>query len=120
MPTDSDEARFLKCIADPTRLRILKMLVGGEKCVGEIIQSVDREQSLVSHHLRALKDCKVIAPRQRSRKVYYRLADSRLAEMVSTIDAAMNGILAPLERRVFPQQKNPGARTILDAYIGTP
>ena len=120
MLTDGDQARFLKCIADPTRLRILKLLVGGDKYVGEIIQSLNREQSLVSHHLRALKDCNFITARQRAQKVYYRLADSRLAEMVSTIEAAMCQILAPLERSVFPPPENPGPPAVPDAHTGTP
>ncbi|MFH1775733.1 MAG: metalloregulator ArsR/SmtB family transcription factor [Chloroflexota bacterium] len=82
MSAEDDLARFLKCIGEPTRLRILKLLAGGERCAGEIVGATHREQSLVSHHLRALRECNIVAMRQEGQKVYYKLADARLAELV--------------------------------------
>ncbi|MBI4286216.1 MAG: winged helix-turn-helix transcriptional regulator [Chloroflexi bacterium] len=82
MPTEDKEARFLQCIGEPTRLRIMKLLAGGERCVGDIVSALGREQSLVSHHLRALKDCNVVITRQEAQKVYYHLASPELAEIV--------------------------------------
>jgi len=82
MTIEDNQARLLKCIGEPTRLRILKLLAGGEKCVGEIVEALDKEQSLVSHHLRALKDCNIVVVRQEAQKIFYKLADPRLAELV--------------------------------------
>lgn len=58
------QARFLRCIGEPSRLRILKLLASGDKCVGEIVEVLNKEQSLVSHHLRALKECNIVAAKQ--------------------------------------------------------
>ena len=87
MTIEDDQARFLRCIGEPTRLRILKLLVGGEKCVGEIVEGLDKEQSLVSHHLRALKECNIVVARQKAQRIYYKLADPRLAELVLKSEA---------------------------------
>ena len=76
------EARFMRCIGEPTRLQILKLLAKGEKCVGELVSALDKEQSLVSHHLRALRECNVVKERQEAQKVYYTLTDARLAKLI--------------------------------------
>ena len=82
MSVEQNQARFLRCIGEPTRLQILKLLAGEEKSVGEIVAALNREQSLISHHLKSLKECNIVNARQQAQKVYYRLADPRLAELV--------------------------------------
>ncbi len=84
-----DQARFLRCIGEPTRLQILKLLTGGERCVGELVGILDREQSLISHHLRALKECNIVKERQEAQKVYYKLTDARLARLIIDSEALM-------------------------------
>jgi DNA-binding transcriptional ArsR family regulator len=89
MTADEDQARLLKCIGEPTRLQILKLLAEGEKCVGELTSVLDKEQSLVSHHLRALKECSIVTERQEAQRVYYKLTHSRLAGFIIDCDALM-------------------------------
>ena len=78
------QARFLKCIGEPTRLRILKLLSSGEKCVCEITDSLEREQSSISHHLTALRKCNIVTSRQEAKNIYYKLTDPRLALFILT------------------------------------
>ena len=82
MAIESHQARFLRCIGEPTRLRIIKLLSQREKCVGDICQAIGKDQPLVSHHLRALRECGIVTVRQESQKVYYQLADQGLASLV--------------------------------------
>jgi DNA-binding transcriptional ArsR family regulator len=89
MSIHEDQARFLRCIGEPTRLQMLKLLDGGERCVGELASLLNREQSLVSHHLKALKNCNVVKERQEAQKVYYRLTDARLARLIIDSEALM-------------------------------
>jgi len=89
---EDNQARFLRCIGEPTRLRILKLLASGERCVGEIVESLDKEQSLVSHHLRALKNCNIVVVRQEAQKIYYALSDPGLAELIFKIEAIMEEV----------------------------
>lgn len=87
MSIADEQARFLRCIGEPSRLQILKLLADGEKCVGEIAEVLNREQSSVSHHLRAMKECNVVAARQQSQNVYYKLVDTKLANLVIDIES---------------------------------
>jgi DNA-binding transcriptional ArsR family regulator len=89
MTTAEDQARFLRCIGEPTRLQILKLLAKGEKCVGELVNVLDKEQSLISHHLRALKECNIVKERQEAQKIYYKLGDARLAGLIVDSEALM-------------------------------
>jgi DNA-binding transcriptional ArsR family regulator len=75
--------RLLKCVADETRLQILLALKKGERCVCEIIDEVDKEQSLISHHLQALRKCKIIYKRREGKKIMYRLADPSILKFLA-------------------------------------
>jgi len=89
MTVEEDQARFLRCIGEPTRLQILKLLADGEKCVGELAERLNKEQSLISHHLRSFKECCIVKDRQDAQKIYYRVADQRLAKLVLESEALM-------------------------------
>lgn len=89
MTLEEGQARFLRCIGEPTRLQVLKLLVEGERCVGELAGVLNKEQSLISHHLRALKECNIVKERQEAQKVYYKLKDTRLARLILDSEALM-------------------------------
>ena len=89
MTTEEGQTRFLRCIGEPTRLQILKLLANGERCVGELAGAVNKEQSLISHHLKALKECNIVKDRQEAQKVYYEIADDRLARFILESEALM-------------------------------
>jgi ArsR family transcriptional regulator, arsenate/arsenite/antimonite-responsive transcriptional repressor len=67
------QARLLKALADPTRLRILSLLSRheGEVCVFEIVESFTLEQPTISHHLRILRDAGLVDCRKKGLWAYY-------------------------------------------------
>jgi DNA-binding transcriptional ArsR family regulator len=67
-----------KAVADPTRIRILKMLEGGELCVCQITTVLDLGPATVSKHLAALKIAGLLQQRRDGKWVYYRLAERDL------------------------------------------
>jgi ArsR family transcriptional regulator len=71
----------LKAIADEKRLRILSLLAGGERCVCELQAELDAGQSLLSHHLKALKDAGLVRDRRAGRWVHYALNRDALQEI---------------------------------------
>ena len=92
MPIENEQARLLTCIGEPSRLQILKLLSQGEKFVGEIVEILRTEQSLVSYHLRHLRECNIVIARQEAQRTYYSLSDVRLAELVSISEALVKDI----------------------------
>ena len=85
MKTDK-KLRFLKCISDETRLKILDALKNGERCVYEIMDELDMEQSLLSHHLQGMRKCGLVLRRREGKKAMYRLADKSIIKLLADID----------------------------------
>ena len=68
-------ARIAKALADPQRMRILKMLRPGERCVCQIVEVLALAPSTVSKHLALLDAAGLVASRKHGRWIYYRLPD---------------------------------------------
>ena len=64
-----------KAVSDPTRIRMLKLLEGGELCVCEIMEVLDLVQSTASKHLHILKMAGLVERRKHGTWSYYRLAE---------------------------------------------
>lgn len=76
-------ADFFKVFGDPTRIRILYALSAGELCVCDIAQLLGMTQSAISHQLRVLKQMALVKFRRDGKTVYYSLADSHVATILS-------------------------------------
>jgi len=70
-----------RALADPTRLRIVDLLRGGERCVCELTDSLVIGQSLLSFHLKALKDAGLVTDRREGRWAYYALDLESFAQL---------------------------------------
>jgi ArsR family transcriptional regulator len=71
----------LKALSDPLRLRILDRLRGGERCVCELTDALDAGQSLLSFHLKTLKDAGLVTDRREGRWMHYALNAGALEEV---------------------------------------
>lgn len=60
-------------LADPTRLRIVEALAGGEQAVGDLVRAVDIDQSGVSRHLRILGEAGFVTMRPDGARRLYSL-----------------------------------------------
>lgn len=83
---DSLTARF-KALSDPLRLRILDRLRGGERCVCQLTDLLDAGQSLLSFHLRTLKDAGLVTDRREGRWMHYALNPEVVAEIEEFLGA---------------------------------
>lgn len=61
-----------------TRLRVLYVLEGEERCVGELVDTLGLSQPLVSQQLRLLLAGKLVSARRAGQKTYYTIANSEL------------------------------------------
>jgi ArsR family transcriptional regulator len=74
-------AKTFHALADAKRLRILEVLRSGECCVCDLAGSLDIRQSLLSFHLRTLRDAGLVRDRKEGRWVHYSLEESVLREV---------------------------------------
>jgi ArsR family transcriptional regulator len=88
MKTDS----FLKCIVDDNRRNIIKFLGKKEKCVCEIVEHLNLEQSLISHHLKMLKECGLLNTRQDGKNIFYKVSDEKISDVLKQIDKVSSKI----------------------------
>ncbi|MDA7979615.1 MAG: metalloregulator ArsR/SmtB family transcription factor [Pirellulales bacterium] len=65
---------LLKALADETRLAVVRQLMGGPMRVGEINAELQVEQTLLSHHLKVLRDVGLVSAERDGKAVIYRLA----------------------------------------------
>ena len=91
-------AKIFKALADPIRLEIIEFLRGGEKCVCEIVPSMEIIQPLVSRHLKILKDCGLVNDRKEGNRRLYSITDPRIFD---TIDAVTPELVKILSARIM-------------------
>ena len=78
-----DTAELFKIFADSTRIRILYSLLDEkEKSVTQICESLNMNQSAISHQLRILKNYKLIKNRRDGKTIYYSLADKHVENII--------------------------------------
>ena len=75
-------AETFRVLGDPTRVKILDALGGGELCVCDIAALAGISESAVSHQLRLLRGMRLVRPRRAGRLVYYTLDDQHIMELL--------------------------------------
>jgi ArsR family transcriptional regulator, arsenate/arsenite/antimonite-responsive transcriptional repressor len=90
MPTTalniSRAAALFHALADEIRVRVVTLLVGGERCVCELMDELGLAQSRLSWHLKTLSDAGVIVGRREGRWIYYSLNHDALVEARGLLD----------------------------------
>lgn len=74
-------ADTFQILANETRLRIVEALARRELCVRDLAAAVGSSPSAVSHHLRQLRQMKLVRYRKDGRMAYYRLDDDHVSEL---------------------------------------
>lgn len=88
--TISDVARIFKVLADPTRLKIIAALIKNELCVQDISELLNMSLPAVSHHLKSLRDSKLIKYRREGKKAIYLIDDTLLIQLLARGLASYN------------------------------
>ena len=79
--TSTHLAELFSALSDPTRLRIISVLLEAELNVGDIASQLDMTESAVSHQLRGLRQLKIVRSRKKGRQVFYTLEDEHVAKL---------------------------------------
>ena len=67
-------AELLKVLADETRLAVVRQLMDGAKHVSQINQSLHVEKTLLSHHLKVLRESGIVQAQREGKAMLYRLS----------------------------------------------
>lgn len=78
-------AHRFKLLSEPMRLRLLQLLMGGEKSVNELVTAIGTTQANVSKHLGILADGGLLARRKSGVSTYYRISDPSLLTLCDLV-----------------------------------
>src|SRR6266849_4615247 len=85
-------ARFFKVLGDPTRIRLLYLLLDAPpagRAVSELVEVLGQPQGRVSTHLGCLRWCGLVESERSGKQVFYRIADSRVRDLLALGGAMM-------------------------------
>lgn len=87
-----DNARVFKAFCDESRLLIIKMLRGGERCACVLLEKLDISQSTLSYHMKILCESGVVESRQEGKWTHYKISEDgsrqamKLLSMLTTVN----------------------------------
>lgn len=87
------KADFFKALAHPLRIRILELLVDGEKSVNEIQSCLEKDGSAVSQQLSVLRAKNIVSGTKKGKRVYYSLRDPMIIELLDVARTIFNNHL---------------------------
>ena len=67
-------ALMFKAFCDENRIRILKLLCGGEKCACKLLEEMSISQPTLSHHMKILCDAGIVVGRKEGKWMHYRIS----------------------------------------------
>ena len=71
-----DSAKVFTAFCDETRLKVLELLRGGEKCAGMLLEQVSVGQSTLSHHMKVLVESGIVTARKAGKRTYYSICEA--------------------------------------------
>lgn len=111
-------AMVFQALCDENRLRILDMLLHGEKCANALLEQLSISQPTLSHHMKILCEAGVVASRRQGKQTLYSIRPDGVAGGKATLDrlagaspgpeSAMGEAVAVIQARMA--EKRPTAR----------
>ena len=74
-------ADLFSTLSDPSRVRIIAVLLEQELSVGSLAEALGMSESAVSHQLRGLRQLRLVRSRRQGRQIFYSLDDAHVAEI---------------------------------------
>jgi DNA-binding transcriptional ArsR family regulator len=78
--------KTIKALSDATRLKIIKYLLNGEKCVCEIFPYIKKTQSTTSLQLKKLVEANLLKQERRGKKIIYSIKDNRIKKILKILE----------------------------------
>ena len=103
------KAGFFRALAHPVRIRILELLVKGDRSVQELQEALGLEQPVVSQQLAVLRSNNIVSGRKEGVSVRYTVRDPLIATLLDTARQIFNNHLVGT-REMLRQLKREGRR----------
>jgi len=91
--TYGDADRALDALGDRTRRRVLEVLRGGERAVGDLAADLPISRPAVSQHLKVLKGAGLVTERRDGTRHLYAIDATGLAALRAYLEAFWVGVL---------------------------
>ena len=75
-------AETFRLLGDPSRLRIMLCCMKGSSSVGDLAETLELSQSLVSHHLRLLRGARLVKGVRQAKQIFYEVADKHVNQVL--------------------------------------
>ena len=85
--TREEVSRICKAMSDPNRLRIIEMLTKGEKCGCELLDELQVTQPTLSHHMKVLGECGLVASYKEGKWQHYSINCQRFLQFKEYLNA---------------------------------
>ncbi len=79
--TAAHVAELFRSFSDTSRVRIVSAIIGQELNTSKIAEFIGLTESAVSHHLRGLRQMRIVQARREGKEVYYSVIDPHLVEL---------------------------------------
>jgi rhodanese-related sulfurtransferase/DNA-binding transcriptional ArsR family regulator len=93
-------ARIAKAVANPHRLELVDLLAQGERSVEDLAKETGLSVANASQHLQGLRDAHLITARKEGLRVFYRLSDPSVYQLIQLIREIAERQLAEVDRIV--------------------
>src|SRR5258706_12941921 len=110
--SDNRIPRLVSCLADPSRYRMLSLLLEGDYCVSELAGRVGLSQSCTTRHLQILQRAGVLTRTRAGKRVMFRLreGDAELSRLIELL----------ILRRPLVTNEAPARSDAAKAVVATP
>ena len=79
-PDEKRLAEIFKAFCDENRIRILRLLLSGEKCACKLLEEIDISQPTLSHHMKILCDSGIVNARKEGKWTHYSISQEGIEE----------------------------------------
>ena len=119
--SEADYARLaglFHVLADPSRARIVCLLLGGDLCTRDLAEITRISEPAVSQHLRLLRELRLVQTNRAGRRVYYSLDDEHVAQL---LDVSLQHIAhaSPAERHLSHSDESDSSDGTAGAVVRT-
>ena len=85
-----ETASIFKALGDENRIKILQLLVTGEKCACKLLEEIDVTQPTLSHHMKILCDTGIVSGRKEGKWMHYSISMDGVANARQYLDVLMH------------------------------